>query len=196
MERTDSTAPTRVYFGDRSRDRSRRSCPTFDLRSESTIRRLAGVLSVLGLLVASYLSLESLTGTQGTCSLGGCERVLVSTYSSVRVGPVEVSLQWFAVIGYLTILTATLSGGDRARMAAFGLSTFGFGIFLFLFGLHLVVIRAFCPFCLASGLLMAFLFTATTVRLYMFFGADALTERAADPSAPICNDDKKEYRDQ
>ncbi len=107
MERTDGILATHTDPGDHLRDRSSCSRPTVDLGSESVLRLLAGMLSVLGLLVAGYLTFESLQGAQATCSVGGCGKVLNSAYSSVRLASFEVGIHWFGVIGYLTLLFAT-----------------------------------------------------------------------------------------
>lgn len=170
MERADSISPARTNPQDSSRDRSQRSRPTVDLGSESVLRWLAGVLSVLGLLVAGHLSIDGLSGASATCSIGECERVLGSTYSNVDLGGIDVGLNWIGVGGYLAILAAALTSGDGARIAGFGLSTFGFGTSLVLFGIQLLMIGSFCPFCLASGALMTLLFVTNATRIYRFFG--------------------------
>lgn len=171
MERTDSIPPTRNDLGHRNRDRSHRSRPTVDLRSESALRWMAGVLSVLGLLTAGYLSLDSLSGAPATCSIGGCERVLNSTYSDIELGGFDVGIHWFGLLGYLALLATALTGGDGARIAGFGLSTFGFGISIVLFGIQLLAIGSFCPFCLTSGVLMALLFITNAIRMVVYFGS-------------------------
>jgi uncharacterized membrane protein len=171
MELTGKTLSRSELRGPQ-RDPSPRTLPTLDLGSESTLRWLAGLLSVLGLLVAGYLSLESLLGEPG-CSVEGCGKVLNSEFSKVELPGVKVTvgIHWFGVIGYLMILIASLLRGDKARIAAFGLSTFGFGTSVFLFILQATEIGAFCPYCLTSGALMTLLFITNSARAFRFLGA-------------------------
>lgn len=144
------------------------------------LRMVIGVLVLLGLLVAIYLSLYE-TGLSGSlvCPDTGCAEVNQSAYVYMFGLPIGV----LGVIGYTVILAVTLGWTTRRRLAGgvgkhapawsgrapwaynllaqipvglvlVGLAGFGFLFSLFLTYLELFVILAVCTWCVISAVLM------------------------------------------
>ncbi|MBN8868629.1 MAG: vitamin K epoxide reductase family protein [Solirubrobacterales bacterium] len=140
-------------------------------RGERILRLTAGVLSGLGLIVAGYIAYKTQIA-EGTFQCvgggGGCELVEKSKYANF----LGVHMSIWGLIGYLTILGATIWKGDNARLAAFGLSLFGFAVSLVLRYLELWQIHAACQWCWASAVLMTMLLVVNGCRLVGYYGID------------------------
>jgi len=146
---------------------------------EKTLRITSGVLSVLGLIVSGYVVYK----TQFLNELpqcvgggGGCALVEKSDYS--HLAGVHVSI--FGFIGYSLLLGATILQGDRARVAAFVLSLFGFGFSLYLTYLELWEILAICQWCVTSAVVMTMMFVVNTTRMFSYFGLDDYEDEAPE----------------
>jgi uncharacterized membrane protein len=126
-------------------------------------RMAAALLSLVGLLVATYLYLYKI-GLVGTmiCGTGACELVQSSRWS--RFLGIEVSL--IGVIGYVVLLGVGLAGlqpgnqkhtwPDRILVLLSGLAL----IFsLYLTYLELFVIHAICRWCVTSAVIVLGVFT-------------------------------------
>ena len=126
------------------------------------------VLAIIGLLVAIYMTVYKLTSNNAMClGSGDCSTVNASPYSEVYGIPVAV----IGMLGYGTILAVLLLEPRKKFFAENGtLAIFGMGLTGFLFNIYLIyleffVIKALCPFCLASQTTMTILFIITIIRL-------------------------------
>lgn len=127
------------------------------------------VLAIVGTLVSIYMTIYKLTSNNAMClGSGDCSTVNASPYSSVYGIPVA----FVGVLGYVAILGLLLlkdHAGDFIRdnntLAVFGLTMTGFIFTLYLIYLEIFVIKALCPFCVASQVTMTILFTITIIRL-------------------------------
>ncbi len=137
--------------------------------SEGLLRILAGVVGLVGLGIASYIMVNEVRGELVACGReGGCETVLNSRYAEIF----GVPLYYFGVVGYISILAATLIAGDRGRLLAFVLSFFGFGVSAYLTFLQYVVIESICVWCRGSAIAMTVLFLICLARLLIYYGTD------------------------
>ena len=135
--------------------------------SENLLRILAGVVGLVGLVIATYIMIEQVQDKVPICGRGGgCETVLNSKYAELFGLP----LYYFGVVGYVSILGATLIAGDRGRLAAFVLSFFGFGVSAYLTFLQYVVIDSICVWCRGSAIAMTVLFLLCLTRLLIYYG--------------------------
>jgi uncharacterized membrane protein len=125
-------------------------------------RMAAALLSLLGLMVATYLYLFKI-GIVGTmvCGTGACELVQTSRWS--RFLGVEVSL--LGVLGYLGMFGVSLAGLQPAlqqrRWPATALLLLATGALLFsgwLTYAELFLIHAICRWCVASAVIVLLLF--------------------------------------
>jgi uncharacterized membrane protein len=113
---------------------------------------LAG-LDLLGLVIASYLSIVELTGGVPSCSvIHGCEQVARSPYS--RVGGIPVAV--FGVVLSLALFGLALAwwrgGAPRLFLAHYTLSLVGVVFEVYFTYLELFVIGAVCVWCASYGL--------------------------------------------
>ena len=119
--------------------------------SERLLRIIAGLISLVGLGIASYIMIEQIQDRIPTCGPGGgCGTVLSSKYAQLF----GVPLYYFGVLGYISIFITTLISGDRGRMLGFVLSFFGFGMSAYLTFLQYVVIESICVWCRGSAIAM------------------------------------------
>ncbi len=137
---------------------------------ETILRFTSAVLCVMGLGVAGYVAIRVAGGDIIQCVGGGsgCETVEKSKYSEL----LGIHMSTYGLIGYAMILAVSAWAGDRARLAAFGLSLFGFGFSLYLTYLELWEIVAICQWCVGSAVLMTLLFAVNTTRMFGFYGLD------------------------
>jgi uncharacterized membrane protein len=125
------------------------------------------ILAIAGLVVAGYLTYSDFTLTSTLCAPGGgCDTVRQSQYSQV----LGVSVALIGLLGYLGILAVLIleqSSPFFARngpMLVFGLSLIGFLYSAYLTYLEAFAIRAFCPYCVASAIIMTAIFGIATFR--------------------------------
>ncbi len=128
------------------------------------VRMIIGVVALLGLLVALYLSVYYMKLAQNVvCPGGECDKVRASSYAY----PLGIPMPVFGVVGYGLILFITLKWMIRkyiaktrvpVGLALLGLTGFGLLFSLFLTYLEAFVIHAFCFWCVTSAVIMAALF--------------------------------------
>jgi uncharacterized membrane protein len=159
--------------------------------SERLLRIIAGLISLVGLGIASYIMIEQIQDRIPTCGPGGgCGTVLSSKYAQLF----GVPLYYFGVLGYISIFITTLISGDRGRMLGFVLSFFGFGMSAYLTFLQYVVIESICVWCRGSAIAMTLLFVTCLIRLLMYYGTDpdpgddGLAELSENENPPAATD--------
>ena len=79
--------------------------------------KVIGVLAVIGLGIAGYLTYVHYAGIHVLCAAsGGCETVQTSSYAKLAGIPVPV----LGLLGYFGILVSLLIPGDPGRLATAG----------------------------------------------------------------------------
>jgi len=123
-------------------------------------------VSLFGLAVAGYLSIEELSGRLPNCPAGGggCATVALSDYSDLAGIPIP----YIGLGGYALILASALLPGEPGRLAGAFLALVGFGFSLYLTYLELFVIDAICQYCVASAVTMAVLLVLAGARLVAY----------------------------
>lgn len=114
---------------------------------------ILAVLDVIGLAIATYLSVVELSGNVPVCGpLHGCETVATSPYSRIAGVPVAVYgvglsllLLSFAIAWWKTDIYALL-------LVHYGLSLAGVLFEIYFLYLQIVVIKAVCVWCTSYGL--------------------------------------------
>ncbi|MBI2506750.1 MAG: vitamin K epoxide reductase family protein [Candidatus Colwellbacteria bacterium] len=124
------------------------------------------ILSLIGLIDASYLTAKHYTGTPINCSfLNQCDKVTTSEYATA----VGIPIALLGAIYYLTvfILSAIYLDKKRERILNFTarLTTVGFLISLWLVYLQLFVIKAICIYCVISAATSTLLFVLGIITL-------------------------------
>jgi uncharacterized membrane protein len=135
---------------------------------DSRLSKITTALTILGLIVSIYMTIYKITSNDSMC-IGSqdCAVVNASRYSEIYGIPVAV----LGVIGYgaiLGVLALERTPGffkQNGSMIFFGLSLIGFLFTLYLIFLEVVLIKAFCPFCIASQAAMTLIFILSVIRL-------------------------------
>ncbi len=127
-------------------------------------------LAIIGALIATYMTIYKWTDNNTMClGSGDCATVNESAYSEIFGIPVAL----VGVGGYLAILAVLLLEKygknkffkENSLLAVFGLGVGGFGFTLYLVYVEAFILKAWCPFCVASQITMTILFIITIVRL-------------------------------
>jgi uncharacterized membrane protein len=126
------------------------------------LRIAIGVLCLIGIGVAGYLTYTHYAGLKVLClSSGGCETVQSSVYSKLDGVPVAV----LGLAGYIGILISLFIRNEIGRAAGFGLALVGFLFSLYLTYRELFTIKAICQWCVSSAVLMTLLTILTAIRV-------------------------------
>ncbi len=138
------------------------------LPRETTLRRAAGAVALLGIGVATYITIADAGGGAPVCLAGGggCETVAGSAYSHLA----GVNVAVIGIVGYVLLLGAALLRGDPGRFAGFSLALVGFGFSAYLTYLELFVVNAICQWCVASAVLMTVLLALNASRAIGYVG--------------------------
>jgi uncharacterized membrane protein len=126
------------------------------------------VFAVLGALDAIYLLIFKLTSNNQMClGSGGCHNVNFSPYSEISGIPVSL----FGVLAFLAILFILFMeqrlkiAKENGPLGIFGISLGGIAFSAYLTYLEIYVIKAICPFCVASAILITLVFILAVIRL-------------------------------
>ncbi len=135
---------------------------------DKRLKQVAVALSVLGLMVAIYMTIFKLTNNEKMCiGSGGCSIVNASGYSEVYGIPVAV----FGVLEYISILALfyleTKPGffQTNGSMLLFAVTLAGFLFTVWLVYVEVALIKAYCPFCITSQISMTVIFILTVIRV-------------------------------
>jgi uncharacterized membrane protein len=128
------------------------------------------ILSAAGVVVSVILTSfhYSPATTAALCTgAGGCETVNTSPYSTIAGIPIALlGMGAYVALGALAFLS-TRGGApaEQAHLAVFGLSLAGVLYSAYLTYLEIFVIRAICPWCVVSALIMTAIWISSLVDL-------------------------------
>ncbi|HJQ33331.1 MAG TPA: vitamin K epoxide reductase family protein [Pyrinomonadaceae bacterium] len=126
---------------------------------------LAAVVSLVGVLDASYLTVEHLSGNSVRCMIvTGCDEVLQSSYATLPGGVPVAALGAVAYFTVFSLATLSVFGYDSTRRLLAPLVALMFLATLWFLYLQAFVIHAFCVYCLLSAAV------TTTLTLIVFVG--------------------------
>ena len=131
---------------------------------------VVAVLALIGIAVAGLLtSFHYNAASAGRfCSTsGGCQTVNTSRFAKIGEVPVAVLglLGYAGVLGLSVGATRILMLRDLAPLGIFGVSLVGVLYSAYLTYLELFVIRAICPWCVASAVIMTLILIASVVEV-------------------------------
>jgi uncharacterized membrane protein len=139
------------------------------------------VLAVVGLGVATYLTVVHYVGFSALACTGGhgghssCQTVQSSQWSKLVGIPVAL----IGLVGYIGILGSLLVRDREAtRLATLGLTTIGFAFSAYLTYREAASIHAYCEWCLSSAVILTILFGCSIARYLI-----------GSPLAPVSADD-------
>ena len=139
---------------------------------DKRLSQLTIALTVIGLLVAIYMTIYAFTSNDNMC-IGSkdCSVVNASRYSKINIVDIEVPVAVLGVAGYAAILAVLLLEQkvgflqQNGTLVFFGLALTGFLFTLYLIYVEIALIRAYCPFCIASQTAMTFIFIFSVIRV-------------------------------
>ena len=139
---------------------------------EKRLSQLTIALTVIGLLVSIYMTIYAITSNDNMCvGSQDCSVVNASKYSKVNIAGFQVPVAVIGVVGYAAILGVLLSENkieflqENGTLVFFGLALTGFLFTLYLIYLEVFLIRAYCPFCIASQSAMTLIFILSIIRV-------------------------------
>jgi uncharacterized membrane protein len=126
------------------------------------LRRAMTVLALLGLALATYLTIVHYAGLKPACTAGqSCIKVQTSQWSELAGVPVAL----IGLIGYILILAALLAPDrEETRLAVLALTMVGFGFSAYLTYRELFSIHAVCEECATSAVFMTILLIGAVYR--------------------------------
>lgn len=135
------------------------------MKSTKTYGLITLILSTLGITLSVYLTYLYYAKAQATfCAIGsGCDTVRESPYSAILGIPVSV----FGIIGYLSIFILSLVSVSYSRtrwLLLYFLSLVGFVFSAYLTYVELFVIKAICPYCVASAFIITVILITLLIR--------------------------------
>ena len=125
-------------------------------------------LTFIGLLVSIYMTIYKVTSNDNMC-IGSqdCSVVNASKYSEVNGIPVAVigAIGYTALLGILWLERRPGFFQDNGSMIFFGISLIGFFFTLWLVYVEVALLKAYCPFCIASQISMTLIFVLSAIRV-------------------------------
>jgi uncharacterized membrane protein len=139
---------------------------------EKRLSQLTIALTVIGLLVAIYMTIYAITSNDNMC-IGSqdCSVVNASRYSKIEIAGFKIPVAVLGVACYAAILAVLLLEqrmgflAQNGTLVFFGLSLMGFLFTLYLIYVEVALIRAYCPFCIASQAAMTLIFILSVIRV-------------------------------
>lgn len=139
--------------------------------------RLQAILVVIGIGIAAYLTYVKLFGLKPYCAdIGNCDAVQNSAYAELFGIPVAVLglLTYLALLALWWVKRVDWRGlGYPAQLGFFFVSLVGVLFSAYLTYLEIWVIRAICPWCVASGIVMLGIFLLSLFEVIRGAAADA-----------------------
>jgi len=147
--------------------------------------RVSLILTLIGLLIAGYLSYTKLTNTEIACvqSISDCSYVDSSPYAYLG-GYGGVPIAYIGFAGYAAIFLALLGERRLALLAQygkwliFGMALIGFLVSGYLVAIQAFVLNSFCQWCMGSAVTMTALFGVSFARLWRALSAEPADEEA------------------
>ncbi|HEY5731959.1 MAG TPA: vitamin K epoxide reductase family protein [Anaerolineales bacterium] len=125
-------------------------------------------LAILGLLVSIYMTVYKITANDNMCvGSKDCSIVNASRYSEVNGIPVALIgiLGYAAIIGIHWLERRNDFFNSNGSMMLFGITLIGFFFTVWLVYVEIALIKAYCPFCIASQVTMTLIFILSTIRM-------------------------------
>jgi len=130
-------------------------------QGDRRLRIAIGVVCLIGIAVATYLTYTHYAGLNVVCPVsGGCETVQKSVYSKLDGIPVAV----LGLAGYIAILISLAVRNELGRVAGFGMALVGCMFSLYLTYREIFTIKAICEWCVGSAVCMTVLVVLTAWR--------------------------------
>ena len=135
---------------------------------DKRLTQITIALAIFGMLVSIYMTIYKISANDNMClGSGDCSTVNASRYSEVYGIPVALIgvLGYAAIIGIYWLERRNEFFKTNGSMILFGISLIGFFFTLWLVYVEIALIKALCPFCLASQITMTIIFILSIIRV-------------------------------
>ena len=139
---------------------------------DNRIRVISIVLAFIGLIDSIYLVWVKYTDQYALCGpIGNCESVNTSQYSEIFGIPIALlgAGAYLVIIVLLLLENRSEIMHEYSPMLVFGISLIGVIYSIYLTYIEIVVLRAICPYCVISAIVLVLLLVLSTIRLMQFF---------------------------
>jgi uncharacterized membrane protein len=130
------------------------------------------VLAVIGLIDSIYLVWVKFTDQYALCGpIGNCESVNTSQYSEIWGIPIALlgAGAYIVIIILLLLENRSELMGEYSPLIVFGISLIGVLYSIYLTYVEVVILRAICPYCVISAVVLVLLLVLSTIRLLQSF---------------------------
>ena len=128
----------------------------------SAIRSASAAVALIGLGIATYLTVVHYQGGAPVCAIAhGCETVQRSSYAAIGGVPVAVA----GLVGYLALLATLLRDNESWRTATAFVALAGLGFSVWLTWVEVGILHAVCIGCVGSALCMTALAGLSVARV-------------------------------
>ena len=130
------------------------------------------VLAVIGLIDSIYLVWVKYTDQYALCGpIGNCESVNTSQYSEIWGIPIALlgAGAYIVIIILLLLENRSELMGEYSPLIVFGISLIGVLYSIYLTYIEVAVLRAICPYCVISAVVLVLLLVLSTIRILQSF---------------------------
>ncbi|MEP0804670.1 MAG: vitamin K epoxide reductase family protein [Chloroflexota bacterium] len=135
---------------------------------EKRLSQFIIALAIIGLLVSVYMTIYKVTSNDKMClGSGDCSTVNASRYSEIYGIPVALVgvLGYAAILGIHWLEPRNDFFEENGSLILFGVALLGFLFTLWLVYVEIALIKALCPFCVASQITMTLIFILSVIRV-------------------------------
>lgn len=156
--------------------------PEFSTQRSTRILFVIAVLSLVGLVIAGYLSYAHFNDRVLVCAIGGCETVQSSRYATIGSIPIALlGTGMFALLFTLAVIRlsrgVTVVSPETASAIAWGTLLAAVLYYLYLTYLEVFVLHAICQWCVLSSMVALALFALESANLWRVVVTDELAEK-------------------
>lgn len=138
-------------------------------KTNPPFRTISLIAAAVGLITAVYLTWLKISNNQNLCiqGFGDCWTVNTSRYSEIFGIPIALigAGAYLVILAILWFENKVQFLKENSTLLLFGISLAGVLYSVYLTYLEIAVIRAICPFCVLSALIMLLIFSLTLIRL-------------------------------
>ena len=139
---------------------------------DNRIRVISIVLAIIGLIDSVYLAWVKYTDQYALCGpIGNCESVNTSQYSEIFGIPIALlgAGAYLVIIVLLLVESRNEFMHEYSSLLVFGISLIGVLYSIYLTYIEIAVLRAICPYCVISAIVLVLLLVLSTIRLIQTF---------------------------
>ena len=136
---------------------------------DNKLRVISFILAIIGLVDSLYLSWIKVSGKLALCGpIGDCESVNSSKYAEIAGIPIAFlgAGAYLAILILLYLESIYHFWKEYSPLIIFGISLGGVLYSAYLTYLEIAVIRAICPYCVVSAIVLVFLLIISVLRLF------------------------------